>query len=122
MAQRGDSGLPTNPLPLNQCEMTLAGVVALVEHLQSHPTFANVDVRRLRAMAIAYLTFGGTTDNRHNVLLGNLHPAHHAVHTPSSPWRTSLRAHFVSLVTDMVCLIPISQLRFRSLVGNSSLG
>ena len=102
MAERGDSGLPTTPLPLDQCGMTLAGVNALVQHLQSHPTFANVDVGRLRAMAIAYLTFGGTTDNRHNVPLGNLHPAHHAVHTPSSPWRISLRTHFMSLVTDMV--------------------
>ena len=82
--------------------MTLAGVNALVQHLQLHPTFANVNVRRLRAMALAYLTFGGTTDNRHRVPLGNLHPAHHAVHTGNSPWRTSLRVHFLGLVTDMV--------------------
>ena len=108
MAERDNSVPPTHlPPSLDECQMTLAGVSALIQHLQSHPTFAGVDVRRLRAMAIAYLTFGGTTDNRHNVPLGNLHPAHHAVHTPSSPWRTSLRAHYVELVTDMVRSIRI---------------
>ena len=115
MAGRGNSGLPTNPLPLDQCEMTLAGVIALVQHLQSHPTFANIDVRRLRAMAIAYLTSGGTTDGRHNVPLGNLHPAHHAVHTSNSPWRTSLRTHFMTLVTDMVLPFLLRCVTCRSL-------
>ena len=120
MAGRDNSTPSTNrPPPLDQCQMTLNGVNALIQHLQSHPTFANVNVRRLRAMAIAYLTFGGTTDNRHSVPLGNLHPAHHAVHTSSSPWRTSLRAHFVELVTDMVRSIRISLHHSRSLRGDS---
>ena len=123
MAERDNSAPSTSPLtPLDQCQMTLVGVTALIQHLQSIPTFANVDVRRLRAMAIAYLTFGGTTDDRHNVPLGNLHPAHHAVHALPSTWRTSLRDHFVSLVTDMVRSIHVLLCRFRSLLGNSSPG
>ena len=120
MAERDDSGPPTNPLPpLDQCEMTLVGVTTLVQHLQSHPTFSGVDVRRLRVMAIGYLTFNGTTDSRHSVPLGNLHPAHHAVHTSSSPWRTSLRSHFVSLVTDMVCPTLVRCAACHSLLSNS---
>ena len=123
MAGHDESTPPTNPLPtLDQCEMTLVGVTTLVQHLQSHPTFSGVDVRRLRAMAIGYLTFNGTTDSRHSVPLGNLHPAHHAVHALPSTWRTSLRDHFVSLVTDMVRSIHVLLCRFRSLLGNSSPG
>ena len=84
--------------------MSPAGVMVLAEHLRTQPLLQDAEDTRLEAMAIAYLAWGGSTDNDHAVQYHGLHRAHSEAHLNATVlnWRDDLRPSYRSAVMDMV--------------------
>ena len=76
----------------------------MIQHLHNCPLLQDQDQDRLRAMAIAFLAFGGATDGNHVVPPGELHDSHLAAHRSNNyyTWRNSLRDEYMKLAIDIV--------------------
>ena len=94
------------PLAFNDCTLTPNGVDAMVAHLRALPVLRDLPVSRVRAAAIALITFGGSSDGRNNVGRTGLHDAHFAAHASNAPttWRHGLRDDYMRMLMDLVCL------------------
>ena len=91
-------------LSISQCRMTPQGVASIIHHLKQHPLFADVHEERLRAMAFAFLAYGGTNDNNHAIDIGSLHRIHYEANRTSRHgcWRNNMCESYVALVMDLV--------------------
>ena len=93
-------------LAFNECTLTPKGVEAMVAHLCALPVLRGLPVSRVRAAAIALITFGGLSDGKNGVGRSGLHDAHFAAHASSMPttWRNGLRDDYMRMIMDLVCL------------------
>ena len=124
-ASRSSSSSPTSftmappPPGLNlpitafsDCSMSPQGVWSMVQHLRSFPPLRDQPEERLRAMAVAFLAFGGTSDGGHMVSVSALHPSHIQAHSKNKQltWRRYMREEYIRMVMDLVsyCVDPAS--------------
>ena len=86
-------------LPLSQCTLSLQGVDSIINHLRSHPVFANAPEDRLRGAAFGFLVAGSSSDNA-----VEFHPIHFdCTSRRTLPLHRGLRADYVGSVFDHVC-------------------
>lgn len=97
------------PLNFSDYKLTPDDVSGMTAHLRALPFLQTIPEARVRAAAIALITFGGSSDGKHHLRHGALHSTRHdAVGTfmPSN-MLDGLKDEYMRMIMDLVRCLPI---------------